>query len=155
MAWDPQPRARSPEEQLGYDVIGRLLRRRRRLLGWSQRYLEYRSGIDQPVISRLENGKQFGVRWARFATLVGSMGGLGDEPYPRDLPDPPSPRPSPPIDLWGGGTGLDIFDDGALLPDADQDFASRAPTPRLRDQASPDRDALFAGDADEWHRCED
>ncbi len=94
---------RSPQEQLGYKVIGGLVSRRRQRLGWSQRYLEGRAGIDQAVISRIENGKQFGVQWARFATLVGAMGGLGDEPYPRDWPDPPRARAHAPIDLWLGG----------------------------------------------------
>src|SRR3954447_15994067 len=113
MAPKPLPRTRSPQEQLGYKVIGRLIAARRRRLGWSQRYLEDRSGIDQTVISRVENGKQFGVRWARFATLVGAMGGLGDEPRPRHLPVPPQASPRAPIDLWQ--SGLSIFDEDRLL----------------------------------------
>jgi transcriptional regulator with XRE-family HTH domain len=113
MAWDPQPRARSPEEQLGYKVIGQLIAVRRRRLGWSQRYLEDRSGIDQAVISRVENGKQFGVRWARFAALVGAMGGLGDEPHPRHRPVPPWEPTRAPIDLSRGG--LSNFDEDQLL----------------------------------------
>jgi transcriptional regulator with XRE-family HTH domain len=104
---------RSPQEELGYKVIGRLIATRRRRLGWSQRYLEDRAGIDQAVISRVENGKQFGVQWARFATLVGAMGGLGDEPHPRVMPDPPRPPTRPPIDLWQGG--LTAFDAERLL----------------------------------------
>jgi transcriptional regulator with XRE-family HTH domain len=88
MAWEPQPRAHNHREQLGYDTIGTLVRDRRERLGWSQRTLEARCGIDQTVISRIENGKQYGVRWARFATLVGVLGGLGAEPYPDDLEPP-------------------------------------------------------------------
>jgi transcriptional regulator with XRE-family HTH domain len=113
MAPKPLPRTRSPQEQLGYRVIGRLIASRRRRLGWSQRYLEDRAGIDQAVISRIENGKQFGIQWARFATLVGAMGGLVDEPHPRDLRDPPRSPTRPPIDLWQGG--LTAFDAERLL----------------------------------------
>ena len=34
------------------------------------------SGIDQTVISRIENGKQYGIRWSRFALLVDALGGF-------------------------------------------------------------------------------
>jgi transcriptional regulator with XRE-family HTH domain len=87
MVWPVRPR--DQEQQDGFDAVGAMVRRRRVWLGWSQRYLEMRSGVDQTVISRIENGKQYGIRWSRFATLVGSMGGL-------DLPDPAAaPRPRP------------------------------------------------------------
>ena len=36
----------------------------------TQRRLEAMTGIDQTVISRLENGKQYGLRWSRYAVLV-------------------------------------------------------------------------------------
>ena len=142
MASDPQPRARSPEEQLGYKVIGRLIAARRRRLGWSQRYLEDRSGIDQAVISRLENGKQFGVRWARFATLVGAMGGLDDEPHPRDLPDRPSVLIPPPIDLERGGLGA--FDEDGLVELGE----TRPPDPvPARNEAQPSPPPSVAHDS--------
>ena len=87
MVWPVRPR--DQEQQEGFDALGAMIRRRRVWLGWSQRYLEMRSGVDQTVISRIENGKQYGIRWSRFATLVGSMGGL-------DIPDPAAtPRPKP------------------------------------------------------------
>lgn len=53
-----------------------MVRARRHHLGWSQRYLEMMAGIDQTVISRIENGKQYGLRWLRFADLVDALGGL-------------------------------------------------------------------------------
>ena len=109
MAWVVWRRARSPQEQLGYKVIGGLIATRRRRFGWSQRYLEDRYRVDQAVISRVKNGKQFGVRWARFAALVGALGGLGDEPFPRDVPDRPRSPTRPPIDLSRGG--LSAFDE--------------------------------------------
>src|SRR4029077_7825853 len=87
VAWDQRPR--DPQQQDGFDAIGAMVRRRRGWLGWSQRYLELRSGLDQTVISRIENGKQYGIRWSRFATLVGAMGGL-------EIPDATqTPRPKP------------------------------------------------------------
>ncbi len=62
----------------GFDLIGQLVRRRRQGLGLSQRQLERLSGVDQTVISRLENGTLGGLRWSRFARLVGALGGLGE-----------------------------------------------------------------------------
>ena len=75
MTWFDRPR--DPQEQHGFELIGAELKRRRRALGWSQRNLEAYSGIDQTVISRLENGKQYGIRWSRFAVLVDALGGIG------------------------------------------------------------------------------
>ena len=53
---------------------------------WTQRQLETYSGIDQTVISRLENGKHYGLRWARFARTRRALDGLdvapGQEPPP-------------------------------------------------------------------------
>lgn len=63
----------------GYRMIGRLVRERRRQLGISQQHLGRLSGVDQSVISRLENGKLTSLRWSRFATVVRALGGLGTE----------------------------------------------------------------------------
>ena len=80
-----------------------MLRRRRLWLGWTQRQLEAYSGIDQTVICRLENGKQYGLRWARLADLIDALGGLEVGP---GAPDPPGYArgtvESPRIDLTGG-----------------------------------------------------
>ena len=75
MAWF-EGRLRDPQQQHGFDMFGRTLRRRRIWLGWTQRQLAAYSGIDQAVISRLENGKQYGLRWARLAELIDALGGL-------------------------------------------------------------------------------
>ena len=75
MTWFGRPR--DPQEQHGFELIGAEIKRRRRALGWSQRVLEAYSGIDQTVISRLENGKQYGIRWSRFALLIDALGGIG------------------------------------------------------------------------------
>jgi len=63
------------------------VKRRRITLRWSQRDLERVSGVDQTVISRLENGVLSGMRFSRFARLVAAMNGLDV-----DQPHPPSPR---------------------------------------------------------------
>jgi transcriptional regulator with XRE-family HTH domain len=106
MAWDQRPR--DPHQQRGFEMIGAMIKRRRLSLGWTQRYLEARAGIDQTVISRIENGLQYGLRWSRFAELVGALGGLDVAPDERswpptapDLPedDDPGVPPSRLIDL--------------------------------------------------------
>lgn len=81
MSWDGQ-RPRDPQQQHGFDLVGAVLKRRRARLGWTQRQLEAYSGIDQTNISRLENGKQYGLRWSRFADLVDALGGLDAGPQP-------------------------------------------------------------------------
>jgi transcriptional regulator with XRE-family HTH domain len=84
MAWDTFViRDVEPRTLRGFERIGALVRRRRHRLGISQRQLEYLSGLDQTVISQLENGKLRGLRWSRFADLVGALGGLGEtDPLP-------------------------------------------------------------------------
>jgi transcriptional regulator with XRE-family HTH domain len=90
MAWDDIPR--DPVEQRGFDLVGSTIRRKRLALGWTQRTLEAYSGIDQTVISRIENGKQYGLRWVRFARLVDALDGLELAPPPADRPRR-SPKP--------------------------------------------------------------
>ena len=83
MTWFGQ---RDPQERRGFELIGVELLRRRRVLGWSHRTLEAQSGIDQTVISRLENGKQYGMRWSRFARLVEALDGIGTSAGRRPRP---------------------------------------------------------------------
>src|SRR4051794_8076214 len=109
MTWFGQGH-RDPQRQRGFDLFGETLRRRRRWLGWAQRQLEAYSGIDQTVISRLENGKQYGLRWARLADLIDALGGLEVGPGSPDPPgdatgavgSPPGGVGAPRIDLTGG-----------------------------------------------------
>ena len=60
----------------GHESVGLLIRRARVRNGWTQRDLGALCGIDQAVISRLENGKQRGLSWHRFGRLVATLGGL-------------------------------------------------------------------------------
>jgi transcriptional regulator with XRE-family HTH domain len=77
---------RNPQELRGFELIGVEIKRRRHTLGWSQRTLEAHSGVDQTVISRLENGKQYGMRWSRFALLVDALDGIGPSAARRHRP---------------------------------------------------------------------
>ena len=73
MSWE------SPTDQRvlrGLELLGRVVKLRRKQRGVSQRRLEVLSGVDQTIISRLENGKLFGLRWARFARIVEALAGL-------------------------------------------------------------------------------
>ena len=84
--WEHSRDPRHGLEQAGYDLIGAALKRRRLRAGLSQRQLERLCGIDQTVISRLENGKQYGLRWSRFAILVGVLDGLEDQTSSPTIP---------------------------------------------------------------------
>jgi len=84
--WEHSLEERHGIEQHGYDLIGATVKRRRLHASLSQRDLEDLTGIDQTVISRLENGKQYGLRWSRFATLIGVLDGLDDQASPMSTP---------------------------------------------------------------------
>jgi hypothetical protein len=86
-AWGEPDERDDPEVRAGWMVVGELVRARRKALGWSQRDVWRATGITQPAISRLENGRLRGLRWARFGRLVSALGGLDP-----DLPRPPRPR---------------------------------------------------------------
>lgn len=94
MAWTQVGRMdRDPELQRGWEIIGAMVKRRRTMIGWSQRDLSRASGLAQSAISRLETGKLSGVRFGRFAKLVAAMGGL-------DLAAPHPPRRHTVFDRW-------------------------------------------------------
>ena len=76
--WAHSADPRHEVEQRGYDLIGAWLKRRRLLAHLTQREVERLTHIDQTVISRLENGRQYGLRWSRFAILVATLDGLDD-----------------------------------------------------------------------------
>jgi transcriptional regulator with XRE-family HTH domain len=91
--------------QRGWDLLGAAIRRRRLSLQWTQRLLEAESGIDQTVISRIENGKQYGLRWSRLAELVDALGGLDARGFGATAPVRPryaTHDPLPRIDLVDG-----------------------------------------------------
>ena len=110
MAWFD--RQRDPQEQHGFDLIAAEVKRRRVALNWTQRMLEAYSGVDQTVISRIENGKQYGIRWSRFALLVDALGGFGPlharEPWPGSRLPPPAPQTV--VDLSTGEIDADSDD---------------------------------------------
>lgn len=104
MTWgEPLPGSR---RQRGWHLLGAAIRRRRLSLQWTQRVLEAESGIDQTVISRIENGKQYGLRWVRFAELVDALGGLDARGFEASASSPrpryATPAPRPRVDLIDG-----------------------------------------------------
>ncbi len=66
-------------------AIGHSVRQARQRAVLSQRQLATLSGLDQSVISRLENGKLPNLRWWRFAGLVAVLGRAWDPTTWRDL----------------------------------------------------------------------
>jgi transcriptional regulator with XRE-family HTH domain len=95
MSWTAENRrARHPEIQVGWEMIGRMVKQRRLALGWTQRELSRRSGLDQAAICRLERGTLRGLRFKRFVAIVAAMNGL-------DVRAPAPVRRSMVIDLFG------------------------------------------------------
>jgi transcriptional regulator with XRE-family HTH domain len=100
-------RQRDPLLQMGWELVGAMVKRRRELLGWSQRELAHRSGTSQSVISRFETGNLRGLKFQRFAAMVAVMGGL-DVAAPRPPYRSIHPAVHAPI-------RLDYADDGSDL----------------------------------------
>ncbi len=65
-----------PEVARGIAMIGEAVLRRRTALRLSQRDVQRLSGMDQAMVSRLENGKLHNLRFARLARLVDALDGL-------------------------------------------------------------------------------
>jgi transcriptional regulator with XRE-family HTH domain len=110
MPWDWEQRPRDPQRQRGFELVGAMIRRKRMWLGWTQRVLESQSGIDQTVISRLENGRQYGLHWKRFADLVVALDGFDLVTRSARL-DLQPPRVPDRIDLGGYDAEDDDDDD--------------------------------------------
>ncbi len=68
----------SEREMTGLRDLGTVLKRARLGLGWSQRGLERRSGVDQTTISRLENGRLVNFSLQRLASLIQALRGRFD-----------------------------------------------------------------------------
>ena len=95
----------SANVQRGLALLGHACRQARRRTVLSQRALEDRSGVDQTVISRLENGRLVSLRLVRLAALIDALDGLGlvGAPRPKRTPEeeaafwsaPPDPSPPP------------------------------------------------------------
>jgi DNA-binding Xre family transcriptional regulator len=84
MVWTAEDRERRfPEVQRGWEILGAMVKRRRAVIGWSQRDLQRASGLHQSGVSRLERGILSGIRFSTFARVVAAMNGL----------DPSAPHP--------------------------------------------------------------
>jgi transcriptional regulator with XRE-family HTH domain len=73
LAAEARAAARLPAEQL----LGRGLLRLRLFIGWSQKQVERRSGVDQSTISRLETGNAANVGSARICRMLRALN-VGD-----------------------------------------------------------------------------
>jgi len=96
MTWDINLWPADPRVRRGFELLGRIVRTRRLRLALSQRQLESLTGVDQSVISRLENGKLYGLRWARFARIVDALDGLEHAAPPREHRPWPGHAGAPP-----------------------------------------------------------
>jgi hypothetical protein len=67
-------RSEWPERDAFLALIGSGLRRERHRLDWSQRKLAEVAGVDQSLISRLENGLAPGIRYERFIRILWALG---------------------------------------------------------------------------------
>jgi DNA-binding Xre family transcriptional regulator len=77
------------EIEHGLAVIGAQVRGARRDRRWTQFALERASGVDQTVISRLENGRLTSLRLIRLAAIYAALDGRGpgrDRMRPSRLP---------------------------------------------------------------------
>jgi len=68
--WDHLSVPRTGLEQHGYVVLGAWLCDSRQRAGLTQRHLGALAGVSQSVISRLENGKQYGISLRRLGILI-------------------------------------------------------------------------------------
>jgi transcriptional regulator with XRE-family HTH domain len=58
---------------VGKGAIGAAVKAARLRRRWPQRWLAFQAGVDQSIISRLENGKLTGIRWQTLARIVGVL----------------------------------------------------------------------------------
>jgi transcriptional regulator with XRE-family HTH domain len=65
--------ARAAARLSAEELLGRGILRLRLYIGWSQREVERRSGVDQSTISRLETGHAANVGSARICTMLRAL----------------------------------------------------------------------------------
>jgi len=125
--WDSFDIADADElTRLGLKEIGGLVRRRRHQIGMTQRRLGSITGIDQSMISRIENGRIKGVKFRRFARLVGALGGLGAASR---IPTWFNPPPIISLDIDGSE---DRDDDAGARSAVDSDWDAEVATSQKR-----------------------
>jgi transcriptional regulator with XRE-family HTH domain len=66
-------RREDPDRDAFLALIGSGLRGARHGRGWSQRKLAQVAGVDQSLISRLENGVAPGIRYERFIRIMWAL----------------------------------------------------------------------------------
>ena len=63
----------TPVAEIGLTLIGSWIKEGRRATHMTQQLVENISGVDQSVISRLENGKVHSMRLVRLAAVIGAI----------------------------------------------------------------------------------
>ncbi len=71
----------TPMVEIGLDRIAVWVRDARRASGMTQQHVENVSGVDQTIVSRLENGRLYSIRFVRLAAVIGAV---HDSRPPRD-----------------------------------------------------------------------
>lgn len=92
-AWAPPaavPPALAARRQVILVELGRAALRLRLFLGWTQRDVEIRSGVDQTTISRFERGRQQGLSILCLAAILEAL-----KTGRIDFLPPPGPPPTP------------------------------------------------------------
>jgi transcriptional regulator with XRE-family HTH domain len=91
-AWAPPaavPAAIAARRQAVLIELGRAALRLRLFLGWTQRDVEFRSGVDQTTISRFERGRQTGMSIMCLAAILEAL-----KAGRIDVLPPPGPPPT-------------------------------------------------------------
>ena len=88
VTWTPEyRRLTDPQAQVGCELLGATIRRRRHHIAMSQRRLARICGVSQSMISRLENGKLRGINLKKLGRIVAALGGLEiAAPIPKTSP---------------------------------------------------------------------
>lgn len=63
----------TPLVQIGLREIAQLVHEARRVSGMTQQHVENVTGVDQTIVSRLENGRLYSIRFIRLAAVVGAV----------------------------------------------------------------------------------
>ena len=79
---DPAGEPYSTTITAGWAAIGASIRAARLRRGMTQTALGNRTGVHQSTISRLETGRLTGLRWSKFARIIGTLGDAWPPPTP-------------------------------------------------------------------------
>jgi transcriptional regulator with XRE-family HTH domain len=119
--------------------LGAAVRGARTSYGLSQLQLEWRSGVDQSAISRLENGIAPGMQMVRLARIAAALPHsrlFGFDAAGSEAPPPPPSRIPPPRYAPSRIQGVDALEMGAVETDeSDENRGELEPSyPQIAEQ---------------------